>query len=99
MTTENVCKHHNVGQGKYKDKCMLFHAPEDCEKKVREIHALKDTEKTCKHGESCKYKVKCEFRHDEKTDANVSKQISELKKSINELSEQNAKNEERILCL
>ena len=66
---------------------------------IREIHVLKDTKKTCNTGESFKYKLKCEFRHDEKTDSKVSNQISELKKSINKLLEQNAKNEERILCL
>ena len=99
QATENVCKHHNVGYCKYKDKCMFFHATEDCENKFKRNKCLKRHRKTCKHGESCKYKLKCEFRHDEKTDANVSNQISELKKSINELSEQNAKNEERILCL
>ena len=44
MATQNVCKHHNVGYCKYKDKCIFFHATEDW-KNVREIHALKDTEK------------------------------------------------------
>ena len=46
MTTEKVCKYHNVGYCKYKEKCMFFHFTEDCEKKCkRSIYALRDTEK------------------------------------------------------
>ena len=45
MKKENVCKYHNVGNCKYRKKCMLFHPTENCDKNVKEIFALKDTEK------------------------------------------------------
>ena len=45
MTTENFCKHHNVGYCKNQNKCRFFLATKDCEKKCKKIHAFKDTEK------------------------------------------------------
>ena len=94
MTKENVCRYHNVGYCKYKDKCKFLHSTEDCDKKCKRNTCLKRHRKICKHGDNCNHKQKCEFKHDQKLDANDQK--SELKRDLNELLENKLKNDEKI---
>ena len=93
---ENVCKYHNVGFCKYRDKCKLFHSIEDCDRKCNINNCIKRHRKICRHGESCKHKQKCQFIHDQKEDQNVIKQISDLNKAVKDLSEKNVMNREKI---
>ena len=51
MKKENVCKYHNVGYCKYREKCMFFHPTEDCDKKCERNICIKRHSKTCKYGE------------------------------------------------
>ena len=97
MPIENVCKYHNVGFCKYKDKCMFLHSSDDCDQKCKINAYIKRHRKICKHGENCKYKQKCEFKHDRKSDAND--KIYELNIAVKELLGNNLKNEEKIMLL
>ena len=67
--------------------------------KCKIITCLKRHRKIWKHGENCKYQLNCEFRHDQKSDTNVTNQISELKNSIKELSENKVENEKKLVSL
>ena len=84
---------------KYRDKCKFFHPIEDCDRKCNRNNCIERHRKICRHGESCKHKRKCQFRHDQKEDENVIKQISALKNAVKDLSEKNLKNIERINSL
>ena len=51
------------------------------------------------HRINCKHELKCEFRHDQKGDKNIFKQISDLKKAVKERFKNTAKNQGMIFTL